>query len=346
MARIKKTSGDIDSTLDTETTAVRKSPRKRKPRMQHDDPPEDKSSLSAKPAKATHKKTKKAILDDTIPDLSMNQGAVGRVPSGNTHVAKKATADVATKVITEADIMAAQTPAQMALLVNTLISTQQDQIFSDYKQNAQLQQLSDSKLISTLRQQLETKQNTIDTLAAQLLELQGRQQPLLHSNSTPQRGKVQDMYELPIRKHPSLSSMIHRDDMDHELKTISFTFDMLELLTGVRIVNYEEDSEKFYFDVKHSSTVLEPEVDAVCIEYRLVIERQFESTAEVTYVPGFLNDLSKKARDAEQELKNRDARKLVPFLPEYLQDNLKFPYSTLLQFYTKLSKALNRSAKS
>lgn len=128
--------------------------------------------------------------------------------------------------------------------------------------------------------------------------------------------------------------MLQQEDLANELKTIGITLDMQELLTGVRITNYEDDRDKFYFDVKQTSTNIDNDVDAVSVMYRLVIKKKFEQTAEVTYIPSFL-----------REAKNDDARRVSVHLPDYLKDNLIFPYNTLLQFYAKMSKALNKSAK-
>lgn len=251
--------------------------------------------------------------------------------------------------ITEKDILSADSPAKLALLVSSLVSTQQDSIFERYRQTTRLQQSNDAKLISELRSELSAKQKTIEGLIVQIQNFQESGDVSVLSSapavsSTPQKGRRVEMYESPIRKRSESSLMIRQDDLANELKTIGITLDMLELLTGVRIINYEEDLDRFYFDVKQTSTNMEDEAAAVSVEYKLVIKRKFEQTAEVTYVPVFLRT-DKKSKGAELDRRSDNANKVAKHLPEYLQDNLIFPYNTLLQFYTKMSKALNKSTK-
>ncbi|KAM9939596.1 hypothetical protein OXX80_000917 [Metschnikowia pulcherrima] len=258
-------------------------------------------------------------------------------------------------VITEADIHAATTPAQVTALISSLVSTEQDVLFQQYREKAAEQEAKNSVIIADFASKLDEKQSTIDSLAHQIQELQNQlaeaeeRLDAVDENSmaltTPQRRAGRRSYESPIRRKPS-DKKVHHSNVDDEFRTIAFTFDMLELLTGIRIVDYKVDQDNFLFDVKHSSTVSPRETETVTIEYQLSIQREFESCADVTYVPVFLECLSKRARDAEQEAKNKDAAMVKNHLPAYLQQSLTFPYSALSQFYTKLSKALNQSVRS
>lgn len=257
--------------------------------------------------------------------------------------------------VSEADIYAAPTSAKLAELVNRLVSTEQETLFQQLHEKSAQQQAQDGTTIAEILQKLESRQVTIDTLT---LHVQSLQQKLAEAeeklreleetsvgSNTPQKLRTgKQMYELPIRRKPS-DRKVHSSDIDDELKTIAFTFDMLELLTGVRIISYQVDEDRFLFDVKQTNTVQELELDVINIEYQLIIQRDFEQAAEVTYVPVFLELLERRARDAEQEAKNKDAARVQAHLPAYLQQSLTFPYNTLLQFYTKLSKALNKSIK-
>lgn len=239
--------------------------------------------------------------------------------------------------VTESEILKATDADSLVKLIDSLVNTQQDAIFDKYRQTSKLQMSHDSSLISSLREELTKKQDLIDALQAQLLAKgdDGDTTAFSVPSSTPRRQTKPEMYQSPIRKQSSSSLMIHQEDLANELKTIGITLDMQELLTGVRIINYEEDRDKFYFDVKQTSTNIDNDSDAVSVVYRLVIKKKFEQTAEVTYVPSFL-----------QGEKTEDANKVSAHLPDYLKDNLIFPYNTLLQFYAKMSKALNKSAKS
>lgn len=238
--------------------------------------------------------------------------------------------------VTEADILAADTLAKVVAFVNLLVASQQ-QLFERYKHTARLQMDADAQLIAELRRELENKQTSVDALLA-LLQRSADDGGM--TSSTPQRGRAAQVYELPIRRRSS--PVLQQHELAGELKTIGVTLDMLELLTGVRIISYEEDRAKFYFDVKQLSTTSDNDTDAVSVVYRLVIKRKFELTAEVTYVPTFLHSLEL----ADDSAAASHAQAVAACLPEYLRDNLVFPYNTLLQFYAKMSKALNKSAKS
>lgn len=299
--------------------------------------------VATKPKEKLTKAETKRLESKTTPNLTPELSAVLSL-SAPTILHNRAA-----EPITEADILAANSPAKLTSLINSLVSTEQDDLFERYRQTTRLQLSNDSRLIAELRSELSVKQSTIDTLLSQIQKLQESiDDPagtILPVNSTPQKGRKLDMYQSPIRKKSS-SLMVHQDDMENELKTIGITLDMLELLTGVRMINYEEDKERFYFDVKQTSTNMEHDVDSVSVEYKLVIKRKFEQAAEVTYVPAFLRNLKTVLKDPEQELKNQDAARVAKHLPDYLQENLIFPYNTLLQFYTKMNKALNKSTKS
>lgn len=233
----------------------------------------------------------------------------------------------------EVQIINAETPLELARLAKSLTATTQDAVFKEYRATVQRQRALEHKIIEDLRAQLAAKEQVLEALVAQM------DRP---ESSTPRRQAAPELYELPIRKPSSAGSMIHRDDLADELKTILFTFDMLELLTGVRIVNYENDKDKFYFDVKQASTQGD-DAEQLAVEYRLVIRRKLEKLAEVTYIPTFLK--LPRAKDAEQEARASDAQRVRAHLPDYLRENLKFPYNTLLQFYGKVGKALNKAAK-
>lgn len=260
---------------------------------------------------------------DTAPDTSETEKSMSIAISGTT-------------AVTENDILAATTPQKLMNLINTLVNTQQDAIFDKYRLASRLQMSHDKEMITSLREEISRNQATIDALQAQLVESTSTEADLSAISvvsSTPRKQPTRELYQSPIRQKSS-SLMLQQEDLANELKTIGITLDMQELLTGVRITNYEDDRDRFYFDVKQTSTNIDNDADAVSVMYRLVIKKRFEQTAEVTYIPSFL-----------QGDKSDDVRRVSSNLPEYLKDNLIFPYNTLLQFYTKMSKALNKSAK-
>ncbi|OBA21001.1 hypothetical protein METBIDRAFT_170970 [Metschnikowia bicuspidata var. bicuspidata NRRL YB-4993] len=251
-------------------------------------------------------------------------------------------------------ILAADTPAKLAQLLQRLVATDQDRLFAQFRETSAQRAATDAQQIARLSASLEAKQNTIDALAQQAQELQnalaaaGDALPQAADSpaaDTPQkRAAARHMYESPIRKKTA-DAWVHRSDVDDEFRTIAFSLDMLELLTGVRITNYVVDADRFLFDVKQSSTLSDHDTDVVTVEYQLLIQRDFQEKAEVTYVPVFLELLHNGAPDAELAARARDAARVRGHLPLYLQLSLNFPYNTLLQFYAKLNKALNKCSK-
>lgn len=141
----------------------------------------------------------------------------------------------------------------------------------------------------------------------------------------------------------SLVSQLLLEEDDGEEATTCL-FDTLELLTGVRVIDYKVDEDMFFFDIRHADITKGVSENAVAIEYRLVINKQF-SAAEVTYIPLFLYNLESAAVKEEQALKIQHALQVEKHLPEYMHEKFKFPLNNLLQFYNKLLIALRKSGK-
>lgn len=262
------------------------------------------------------------------------------------------TAVVSSKtVITEKDIFNASTSTQeLVLLINTLTSTSQDKLFEDYRAKTQTQLDESYRIIEELNQEIAAKNEIIERL-----KVSSSSKVALNVDQTPskQPQSSQNLYKSPIRrkKTTDVADLITQDQLSKELDTIGITLDMLELLTGLRITNYEEDDNKFYFDILQSSTAESSDEkkkkngasappapasgNSLTIVYRLVISKDFDSTAEINYVPTFL----KEGGDDDH------IERLKDILPEYFCDNLSFPYNTLSQFYTKINRALNKGVK-
>lgn len=241
-------------------------------------------------------------------------------------------------IVTEQDILAAHNNQQLVEFINSLTNTKQDQIFSKYQQKVQQQLDSDHELITSLSDQVSEKQTTIDHLLEEIRQLKAAASK---PNLLYQPKDI--IYESPIRKKKSPNGPAHligQDDLSRELENIGFTLDMVELLTGVRVTNFHEDDDQFYFEIKQKSVS-----DLAFINYRLEISKSFEATAEISYVPTFLDALEKgyKVEDDSDEIHPiENARYLKSILPEYLCESLSFPYNTLAQFYGKISRALNK----
>lgn len=174
-------------------------------------------------------------------------------------------------------------------------------------------------------------------------QLEQRDKPLMSSKpDLSYQSPLSDLtFQSPIRKKRKTdSNAISQHQMTKELENIGFTLDMLELLTGVRVLNFQEDDHRYYFDVKQLSGDHH-------INYRLVVSKTFETTAEIHYVPTFLEALEEGYEpDPDESMVLSEivanAQHLKNLLPDYLCENLSFPYNTLAQFYGKVSRALGK----
>lgn len=250
--------------------------------------------------------------------------------------------------ITEQDILSAQNNNDLMKIIHSLTNTKQDEIFAEYKNKTEIQLQENDRLINNLQEELNNQQKIIDKLMAE------KSDNILLQTPMKAKSQSQKMYVSPIRRKKTSKQEqeeINQDQLSKELETIGITLDMLELLTGLRIVHYEEDDSKFYFDVKQGST--NGNGSEVTMGYRLIIAKEFTSTAEINYVPTFINSLSDQDSDDDTNRlyegsineRERNSRMLLDILPEYFCDNLTFPYNTLSQFYTKINRALNKGSK-
>lgn len=133
----------------------------------------------------------------------------------------------------------------------------------------------------------------------------------------------------PIRK--KASGRLNQDELAKERENICFTLDMIELLTGVKVINFENTSDEYIFDIKQSSSVKL----GLTMHYQLVLASQ--PSPEINYIPTFLDAL-----EGEEVEDYENAKILQKILPDYLCENLSFPFDTLAQFYGKVNRALNK----
>lgn len=336
-----KSQPDPDDSLEvvSEGSSLRKSPRRKNP-TEKVAKPAKKETKKAPPKKRGPKKKKDeyglppVLPAKTAPEPVEFPKLLSRVPSLN-HPSSASATPAPRGKLTEKDIVLATNSNDLLGYINTLVGSEADAHLNEYKRTAQLQMENDASLIRQLKADLQRKQDLIDTLTKQVLRLQDNGAVSHDAHATPQKRLGGELYQLPIRTSSASTLMISLEDLALEMKTIGVTLDMLELLTGVRIVNYEEDKEKFHFDVKQSSTNGEDDPSTITVEYKLVIKKQFEQSADVNYVPTFLKQVPSSMK-----------KRLKQNLPDYLQDSLVFPYNTLSQFYAKMNRALNKSAKS
>ena len=247
--------------------------------------------------------------------------------------------------ITEDDILSAVSPQAVAKLINTLTSTSQDQLFTKFKTKAEAQIEHDQLLIRDLSKQLDKAQQELVNKQEEIELLEIKLQSAAPTN-TPVKQTLQQKYVSPIRRKTGQNldenDGLSADQLSRELELIGITLDILELLTGLRIINYEEDSSSFYFDITQSSTNATEDDDdnRLTVNYRLIIRKDTAHAADISYVPTFLDNI-----DAGNAAAKQRTRHLTNILPEYFCDNLMFPYNTLAQFYAKMGRALNKGVE-
>lgn len=261
-----------------------------------------------------------------------------RTPSNTSNITPTKSTPTKTKkpelklnTITEQEILTALKSDDLVNMINQLTSTTQDELFNNYKLKAKEQMEQDEVIIKQLNEELEEKKKQIEELLENDQYFSSKIRPDKSEEEVVDTSKRDNLYISPIRKKRNVDEeVINEDGVTKELETIGIILDMLQLLTGLKIINYEEDSNQFYFDVEQNST--NDKVDKIVLEYRLIISKKFSSIAEINYIPSFLNNHTEKD-------------KLLKILPEYFCDKLTFPYNTLSQFYTKMNKALNKGFK-
>lgn len=102
-------------------------------------------------------------------------------------------------------------------------------------------------------------------------------------------------------------------------------------IDGVKVINFENTSDEYIFDIKQSSSVKL----GLTMHYQLVLASQ--PSPEINYIPTFLDAL-----EGEEVEDYENAKILQKILPDYLCENLSFPFDTLAQFYGKVNRALNK----
>ncbi|KAK6461354.1 chromosome segregation protein Csm1/Pcs1-domain-containing protein [Scheffersomyces coipomensis] len=281
----------------------------------------------------------------STPKSTPHKNKISLIASPSSVVKKKFTSSI----ISEEDVLESNRNHDLVEFINSLVNTKRDDLFTNYQAKAQSQIKNDHELIKQLNEEVSEKQSTIDKLLNEIEQLKlSENKPIPNPKLEQVVNDVEYLSPIRSRKH-KIVDMIDQQSIKKEFEDIGFTLDMLELLTGLRIVNFTEDDDKYYFDVKQTTS---NSSDVVYISYRLIVSKTFESTAEIEYIPTFLEDLDSEedeyADDDDDNVRlgaNENARYLKKMLPDYLCENLSFPYNTLSQFYAKVNRALHKGSK-
>ena len=201
--------------------------------------------------------------------------------------------------------MAITSPAQLVSILNNLVGKTQSELFSHYKKTSKQRISTLENEIQKLKDQLSAKQNTIDTL--------------FHR--------------------------IHLAKMKHKLHVLA-SVDMLQLLTGVRFVKFRQDEHQYYLDAKQTSTENGVDVsNPAAVLYRIVIPIDYEVTDDVLYIPLFIHSLDAKATEEEQKIRKELATEVSELIPEVMCQNMRIPFTKLLQVYDRMALALRKTGK-
>lgn len=145
------------------------------------------------------------------------------------------------------------------------------------------------------------------------------------------------VFQLPIKPKTLL---VLRRDLELELEQIGVIFDMLEVITGLRIHNLADGALTMTFEC--SQMALEPQDEQPFTwDYRLVVQKGADG--DIVYEPEV--DGEQLAALAQGDLDPADrvrVERMRRVLPDYFQDSLSFPYNTLPQFFSNLGKALTK----
>lgn len=232
--------------------------------------------------------------------------------------------------LSEEDILSAQSNEDLIRIIKRLTGSTQDEIFGKYKEKmAQMARQHESET-QIMMDELKSKQQTIDYF----MKLKG-------APTADKDEMARKTYVSPLRQKPGTGQeqLMNLELLSKEMDNIGTTLDMLELLTGLRIINFKEDEYTFHFDVKQTSTT--GNSDELSIDYQLVIAKEVKATAEINYIPTFLETMSREPSSSSGN-SEVDLKLLVDSLPDYFCDNLTFPYNSLSLFYAKMNRSLNK----
>ncbi|KAI5957379.1 CSM1 [Candida jiufengensis] len=193
-----------------------------------------------------------------------------------------------------------------------------------------------NNIIDIINENVHTKADTILTkyrdINDQLRENDHLLIQQLQEENEKLKEKIEDLGYINEYKSPIKKYIIKDSDFEKERENISFSFDLLELMTGVKIINYEENNNEIQCDIIQSSND-----KSIWIEYQLIINKL--DTKQINYIPKFLHDDQEQQQNETNKL---NLKKLNKILPDYLMEYLSFPGESLAQFYNKVNKALNQ----
>ncbi|ODV94250.1 hypothetical protein PACTADRAFT_51123 [Pachysolen tannophilus NRRL Y-2460] len=202
-------------------------------------------------------------------------------------------------------------------LMQDLTSQQKiDQLFNDYK--------------NQVEETLAKADNLIESLTRQVTDLQRQLKT--------QNGSIQSSGP---SKNEDLELILQlKQENAQQNSQVRVIFDFIELLTNLTCLDFLENEEQLIFIMKQSDTE-----STIHINYKLIINRlKNKDINEIIYIPLVSGDYNPEIDEEEDEEDFKEnLAKLHKVLPEYLLDNLTFPYSNLSNFYAKINRSLNKN---
>lgn len=209
------------------------------------------------------------------------------------------------------------------------LSRKSEKNFQEYKKQAEKRTRTAETLISNL-----TKENS--ELKAQLKSLRGDRRPRdidgLQRQVEVLKKQVEHAKEIEEKVEAENQHLEKEfDQAVGEMDLFTTKQEMIELLTGVSCVSYDENKTSITFRMRHLG-------EESTLFYELIIGKS--SLGELIYRPEFDQPAEWKPEDGDW---HHNVNVLKQVLPEYLTDNLTFPSNTLRNFYAKVSKSLSKS---
>ncbi|OWB63413.1 hypothetical protein B5S29_g4391 [[Candida] boidinii] len=202
-------------------------------------------------------------------------------------------------------------------ILTELTNTKSERMLIEFKKTAEKRFNTSDKLISNL-----TKEITY-------LKTQLNNQKRDKTNELNEINKLKLENESLIKKIELLNSEslnLNNENLIKEKNLNNTKFEIIELLTGLICIEFNENQENLSFKLKQTG-------DSCILYYQLLISKN--GSSDIVYIPDIDN-----IKDIEDSLKNKE--NLKTYLPDYLLDNLTFPANTLNNFFNKLSRSLNK----
>ncbi|OWB68454.1 hypothetical protein B5S33_g4456 [[Candida] boidinii] len=211
-------------------------------------------------------------------------------------------------------------------ILTELTNTKSERMLIEFKKTAEKRFNTSDKLISNLtkeitylKTQLSNQKREKSNESVEINKLKSENESLLEKIES--LNSNNEVFKIEIEKNLNLNENIIKEKNLNNTK-----FEIIELLTGLTCIEFHENQENLSFKLKQTG-------DSCILYYQLLISKN--GSSDIVYIPDLDN-----TKDIEDSSKNKE--NLKTYLPDYLLDNLTFPANTLNNFFSKLSRSLNK----